>query len=98
MHDGSDKADEWIAMPDSAGGTGLSRRTFLAGTVAAAVASRGTLQTTARAIEAQWIWDRHAGAVNTWMCFRHTWNLTHTRPVKALGQLRLIQNRQNRKT
>ena len=86
MRDGSDKADEWIAMPDLAGGTEVSRRTFLAGTVAAAVASRGTLQTTARAIEAQWIWDRHAGAVNTWMCFRHTWNLTHT-PAHAIATI-----------
>lgn len=82
----SDKANNMIPMLDSVCDDTVSRRTFLAVTAAAAVATRGALQATPDATEAQWIWGSHAGPVNTWMCFRHTLNLT-TIPNHAIATI-----------
>ncbi len=74
--DHSDQTNDLMPILDSVCNNPVSRRAFLAGTAAAAVASReGAVQAVPRMIEARWIWDSHASPVNTWMCFRHTLNL-----------------------
>ena len=88
MHgDQDEKINELSSIPDSTGAGSLSRRTFLAVTVAAAVASRGgALQAGSSSTEAKWIWDSHPGPTNTWMCFRHTLNLA-SKPHRAMANI-----------
>ncbi len=64
----------------------LSRRTFLAGTVATAVASMAVSQAAPDENSARWILDHQAGPVNTWMCFRRTVTLLNT-PQHATAEI-----------
>ncbi len=82
----SNKTNDAISITDSAGNDPVSRRTFLASTAVAAVATPGALQSARRATAPRWIWDSHAGPVNTWMCFRHTLNLTSA-PKHAIATI-----------